>query len=505
MLKRITKIVSNNTEDNSSIDEPHGRGAGSSEEDRTSSAMNSPSDGMGSSNISAPLLQNTFHVANGDRVETDDAKKVNGAKPSLEYLAKAEALQLQLKSTVAEIQLFMASTQEHAGKTLKLKDDVFAMKEEAALACMAMMAEARAECDAMRKAAKSLCDAMRKAAKSDIDAQRKFVRELLAADRAAVETEREVLEKEKRAMEGVQQFQGSKVMLDVGGHKMSTTKQTLTSIENTFFASMFSGRFILEPDEDGYYFIDRDGKHFRHILNFLRGPSKFSHTEMSRKDQEELVVEADYYQLKDQMFPNWYLEDIGLKHLRRSLAAFNNGEMSFKDFASNVICASLLSIEIECKDINEKFQGCFMISEDVVSARPVWKMKASSDGMELLLYFISASNTFLISDEDTSTSPQPRGFLHSSSAIELEGAEVTPTQGKLTWSGSAFARRVKVVDEGGVDEDGNVWSKLSNMVVKAACSLPDSLPLLERARKILHQRTVGESLTIAEWPFSLRI
>lgn len=33
---------------------------------------------------------------------------------------------------------------------------------------------------------------------------------------------------------------------------------------------MFSGRFELQPDENGRYFIDRDGTHFRHILNFLR-------------------------------------------------------------------------------------------------------------------------------------------------------------------------------------------------------------------------------------------
>jgi hypothetical protein len=34
---------------------------------------------------------------------------------------------------------------------------------------------------------------------------------------------------------------------------------------------MFSGRFALAPDAaDGSYFLDRDGTHFRHVLNFLR-------------------------------------------------------------------------------------------------------------------------------------------------------------------------------------------------------------------------------------------
>ena len=34
--------------------------------------------------------------------------------------------------------------------------------------------------------------------------------------------------------------------------------------------AMFSGRFDTKPNEDGSYFIDRDGTHFRYILNYLR-------------------------------------------------------------------------------------------------------------------------------------------------------------------------------------------------------------------------------------------
>ena len=34
--------------------------------------------------------------------------------------------------------------------------------------------------------------------------------------------------------------------------------------------AMFSRRFDTKPDEDGIYFIDRDGTHFRYILNYLR-------------------------------------------------------------------------------------------------------------------------------------------------------------------------------------------------------------------------------------------
>ena len=44
-------------------------------------------------------------------------------------------------------------------------------------------------------------------------------------------------------------------------------------------AAMFSGRHLTAIDEDGRYFIDRDGTHFRHILNFLRDGETYLPTE----------------------------------------------------------------------------------------------------------------------------------------------------------------------------------------------------------------------------------
>jgi hypothetical protein len=45
-------------------------------------------------------------------------------------------------------------------------------------------------------------------------------------------------------------------------------------VRDTFLEVMFSGRHELFPDADGAYFIDRDGAHFRHILNYLRDPGR---------------------------------------------------------------------------------------------------------------------------------------------------------------------------------------------------------------------------------------
>jgi hypothetical protein len=35
------------------------------------------------------------------------------------------------------------------------------------------------------------------------------------------------------------------------------------SVPDTYFASLFSGRFALTPNAEGAYFIDRDGAQFR--------------------------------------------------------------------------------------------------------------------------------------------------------------------------------------------------------------------------------------------------
>ena len=59
--------------------------------------------------------------------------------------------------------------------------------------------------------------------------------------------------------------------------------------------AMFSGRFDTKPGEDGSYFIDRDGTHFRYILNYLRtGKLVLPDDTVVRK---ELLNEAEFYQI----------------------------------------------------------------------------------------------------------------------------------------------------------------------------------------------------------------
>ena len=61
--------------------------------------------------------------------------------------------------------------------------------------------------------------------------------------------------------------------LNIGGHHITTTKKTLMRFEGSVLHAMFSGRHQL-PKHDGRIFIDRDGKAFTHMINYLRTGEK---------------------------------------------------------------------------------------------------------------------------------------------------------------------------------------------------------------------------------------
>ncbi|TYH35601.1 hypothetical protein ES332_D13G203700v1 [Gossypium tomentosum] len=88
----------------------------------------------------------------------------------------------------------------------------------------------------------------------------------------------------------------SLVRLSTGGKKFCTTIDTLTRREpDSMLAVVFSSRHTVYQDsEKGYVFVDRDGKHFRHILNWLRDGVVPTLTD---SEYSELIREAEYYQL----------------------------------------------------------------------------------------------------------------------------------------------------------------------------------------------------------------
>ena len=88
----------------------------------------------------------------------------------------------------------------------------------------------------------------------------------------------------------------STILLNVGGNRFTTSLQTITKDPNSMLAAMFSGKFEMEPSEDGAFFIDRDGTHFRFILNYLRN-GKLTLPE-GATFLKELADEAEFYQIQ---------------------------------------------------------------------------------------------------------------------------------------------------------------------------------------------------------------
>lgn len=115
--------------------------------------------------------------------------------------------------------------------------------------------------------------------------------------------------------------------LNVGGHKFTTTRDTLCRVPGSLLEGMFSGRHDHPAcrTEGGSYLIDRDGTHFQHILNFLRTGSVIS-LPISADSKEELAIEADYYGL-DHMVRAIRVPQVDVNdHLSQEVLAMRNDE-----------------------------------------------------------------------------------------------------------------------------------------------------------------------------------
>jgi hypothetical protein len=83
------------------------------------------------------------------------------------------------------------------------------------------------------------------------------------ARRAELELEVLTMQKHKEAQEGC-------VELNIGGYRFHTSVQALRRVPHTFFDAYFSGRYAQDVCDDGSIFVDRDGEHFGHILEYMR-------------------------------------------------------------------------------------------------------------------------------------------------------------------------------------------------------------------------------------------
>jgi len=96
----------------------------------------------------------------------------------------------------------------------------------------------------------------------------------LRVQQESVKREREELKNMKATVDGsIERFK-QRVKLNVGGRRFETTLSTLTrhgaTLSPCLLPCSLAGMFEVPQDEDGCAFIDRDGTHFRAVLNCLR-------------------------------------------------------------------------------------------------------------------------------------------------------------------------------------------------------------------------------------------
>jgi hypothetical protein len=62
----------------------------------------------------------------------------------------------------------------------------------------------------------------------------------------------------------------TRVNLNFEGYTLETSTTTLRRLPNTYFYAFLSGVYKTDTSKDGSIFVDRDGKHFGVILDYLR-------------------------------------------------------------------------------------------------------------------------------------------------------------------------------------------------------------------------------------------
>jgi hypothetical protein len=94
--------------------------------------------------------------------------------------------------------------------------------------------------------------------------------EELAKGFAEVDARRAEFYREVAAMQKQQEKQEGRVELNIDGYRFETSVQTLRRVPRTFFDAYFSGRYAQDVCRDGSIFVDRDGEHFRYVLEYMR-------------------------------------------------------------------------------------------------------------------------------------------------------------------------------------------------------------------------------------------
>jgi hypothetical protein len=284
----------------------------------------------------------------------------------------------------------------------------------------------RASCDAALATARTqleggLADLAREHAKGLAE-----VNEERAKGLAAVAKEKDDLHREIAAMQKQQEAQQGRIVLDIGGYRYTTSVQTLRRLPGTFFDAYFSGRYTMDRSEDGSIFIDRDGKHFGQVLEYLRdGVVSVAERDATKLDVGEL---------------RWLTREFGFYCIELNV---DPQEVAFAVGGTGVDHSRLASVE--CYDVAS---GAWREAAPMVMARAEFGLCTLSDGDLYAIGGLSNDNVRLASVERYDVSldiwsaapslPRPRRS-HCACAVGnamyvMGGIEVDEDEGERTVS-----------------------------------------------------------------------
>ena len=344
---------------------------------------------------------------------------------------------------------------------------------------------ARLLADAKNEAARVMQEATEAAAKMTDEANATRA-EVEKRSREVVEKS-EALEQEKASMEKAHTFQKNKIILNVGGKRFETSRQTLTSVPDTYLASMFSGRFELAPDaEDGSYFIDRDPKHFNLVLNYLRDSGSSNNKAsvkagtMDEHERKDFVDELMFYGLLDRILPYFEQDQIGRDLLRRACGGAA-GTIKKEHIQTAVAQARSLMLTIASTTpfLSEKYQDLrFVITYRVLNGSPVW---AAVNGERFM--FRDVKGLMMIGDEEDCAEGLSQGYIYNDKVSKhvLAPTEL-PSDRWLSLTGATLGPQYASADR---DYPDSPWARVPEMRVTAVYGLNDDDPAMAAALKQL--------------------
>ncbi|KAJ8368038.1 hypothetical protein SKAU_G00080660 [Synaphobranchus kaupii] len=169
------------------------------------------------------------------------------------------------------------------------------------------------------------------------------------------------------------------VQLNIGGHVYCTSLSTLRKFPNSKLADMFNGQPKLQTDGGGRFFIDRDGTHFKGVLDFLRSQR------LPTEHVQEVYQEALFYDIKPlvkqlEEMPELFGEMVGRQQFLARLPNYRENleviiriaraEAMASRTSSIIVC--ILRTEEDVSRYNDAINSLDTDKESVVSFGP-WK------------------------------------------------------------------------------------------------------------------------------------